>query len=67
MVNRLTEALVKPPIQSLHAAAIKFVLSNPHVAACITGVMNTEELEANARAAAPPHLSDEQRMLVDAS
>lgn len=64
-VERLTAALVKPPVESLHAAAIKFVLSHPHVAACITGVMNTEELEANVRAAEPPYLADEQRKLVE--
>ena len=60
-VERLTKALVKPPIQSLHEAAIKFVLSNPHVATCLTGVMNAAELEANVRAAQPPYLSAEQR------
>lgn len=67
MVERLTKALVKPPIESLHAAAIKYVLSHPHVAACITGVMNTEELEANAHAAEPPFLTEEQRKPVDAT
>ena len=67
MVKRLTQALVKPPVQSLHEAAIKFVLSHPHVAACITGVMNTGELEANASAAEPPLLSDAQRKLVEAT
>ncbi len=56
-VERLTRELVKPPVQSLHEAAIKFVLGHPHVAACITGVMNTEELEANVGAAAPPYLA----------
>ncbi len=65
MVERLTEELVKPPIQSLHEAAIKFVLAHPHVASCITGVMNTAELESNARAAQPPYLSAEQRALVE--
>ena len=64
-VERLTKALVKPPIQSLHEAAIKFVISHPDVATCITGVMNTEELEANARAVAPSRLSAAERKLVD--
>lgn len=59
-VERLTKALVIPPVESLHAAAIKFVLSHPHVATCIAGVMNTEELEANVPAAEPPYLSAEQ-------
>ena len=66
MVERLTRALVKPPIQTLHEAAIKFVLGHPHVASCITGVMNTTELEANAQAAEPPYLADEQRRSVEA-
>jgi len=66
-VARLTKALVKPPVESLHAAAIKFVLSHPHVATCIAGVMNTKEIEANARAAEPPFLSDEQRKLAGAT
>ena len=65
MVERLTKELVKPPIQSLHEAAIKFVLAHPHVASCITGVMNTAELESNARAAQRPYLSAEQRALVE--
>lgn len=64
-VERLTKELVKPPIQSLHEAAIKFVLAHPHVASCITGVMNTAELDANACAAEPPYLSAEQRALVE--
>ncbi len=65
-VERLTKALVTPPIQSLHEAAIKYVLSNPHVATCLTGVMTVEELEANVRAAQPPYLSPDQRRLVKA-
>jgi aryl-alcohol dehydrogenase-like predicted oxidoreductase len=64
-VKRLTTALVKPPIHSLHEAAIKFVLSQPYVTSCLTGVMNTEKMEANVRAAEPPFLSDEQRTLVE--
>ena len=64
-VERLTQALVKPPIQSLHEAAIKFVISHPHVASCITGVMNAEELEANVRAAEPPYPSAEERRQVE--
>ena len=64
-VERLTKALVKPPIQSLHEAAIKYVISHPDVAACITGVMNAEELEANVRAAEPPYLSGEERGQVE--
>ena len=66
MVERLTRALVKPPVRTLHEAAIKFVLGHPHVASCITGVMNTTELEANAQAAEPPYLADEQRRSVEA-
>jgi aryl-alcohol dehydrogenase-like predicted oxidoreductase len=66
LVARLTENLVKPPIASLHEAAVKFVLSHPHVASCITGVMKAEELDANVRAAQPPYLSAEQRNLVEA-
>ena len=64
-VERLTQALVKPPIQSLHEAAIKFAISHPDVAACITGVMNAEELEANVRAAEPPYPSAEERRQVE--
>jgi aryl-alcohol dehydrogenase-like predicted oxidoreductase len=64
-VERLTKALVKPPIQSLHEAAIKFAISHPDVAACITGVMNAEELEANVRAAEPPYPSVEDRRQVE--
>ena len=64
-VERLTQALVKPPIQSLHEAAIKFAISHPDVASCITGVMNAEELEANVRAAEPPYPSAEERRQVE--
>ena len=64
-VERLTKALVKPPIQSLHEAAIKYVISHPDVAACITGVMNAKELEANVRAAEPPYPSAEERRQVE--
>ena len=65
-VERLTRALVKPPVRTLHEAAVKFVLGHPHVASCITGVMNTTELEANAHAAEPPYLGDELRKSVEA-
>ena len=60
LVKRLTQALVRPPIESLHEAAIKFVLSQPHITTCLSGVMKAEELDANARAAQPPYLSAEQ-------
>lgn len=67
LVERLTAALVKPPIQSLHEAAIKFVLSHPHVSTCLSGVMEVAELEANVRAAQPPNLSAEQRELAESA
>ena len=66
-VERLTQALVKPPIESLHEAAVKYVLANPHVTACLTGVMRTEELEANVRAAKPPYLTADQLALANAT
>ena len=61
LVARLTQTLVQPPIESLHEAAIKYVLSNPDVTTCLAGVMRAAELEANVRAAQPPYLSAEQR------